>query len=267
MSNPAGRPIALVTGASRGIGRGIALSLAAAGYDVAGTATSIPSDKRDGGLLEVQSMAESLGARFLPIAGDIANLDEHERMMQEALALGGHLDCFVSNAGVAPLARVDLLEMTPESYDRVMGINLRGALFFAQRAAQAMIAAPPRTTTTASPCMVFITSISARAASANRVEYCVSKAGLSMVARSFAVALAPHGINAYELQPGIIATDMTAAVKEKYDARIGDGLLLTPRWGSPEDIGRAVAALARGDFAYATGSVIEIGGGFGVERL
>lgn len=261
------RPIALVTGASRGIGRGIALSLASAGFDVVGAATQANPDNHDSGLYEVKLHAESLGARFLPVAGDIACLDEHERMVTESLTLGGRIDCFVSNAGVAPLQRVDLLEMTPESYDRVMGINLKGALFFAQRVAQAMIAAPPAGQRQAPPSMIFITSISAKAASANRAEYCISKAGLSMAARSFSVALAPHGINVYEIQPGIIATDMTSAVREKYDALIAEGLLLTPRWGMPDDIGRAVAAFARGDFAYATGTVIEVGGGFGVDRL
>ncbi|MFM1920494.1 MAG: hypothetical protein RLZZ303_2128 [Candidatus Hydrogenedentota bacterium] len=261
------RPVALVTGASRGIGRGIALALASSGFDVVGTATQAHPDDIVSGLNEVKAQAEALGGRFLPVAGDIACLDQHERMLTEALSLSGRIDCFVSNAGVAPLQRVDLLEMTSESYDRVMGINLKGALFFAQRVARAMVAAAPDAQRQVAPCMVFITSISAKAASANRTEYCISKAGLSMAARSFAVALAPHGINVYEIQPGIIATDMTSAVREKYNGLIDGGLLLTPRWGMPEDIGRAVAAFARGDFAYATGTVIEIGGGFGVERL
>ena len=254
------RPVALITGASRGIGKGIALSLAKAGFDVVGTARSLDA------LLEVSKEVAALGARFVPVAGDIDALDQHPRMVAEALALAGRVDCFVSNAGMAPQVRADILEMTPESFDQVLGVNLRGATFFAQAVAKAMLGtgASPNST---SPCLVFITSISARVASINRTEYCVSKAGLSMVAKSFAVRLAPHGINVYELQPGIIATDMTAGVQEKYDRLIENGLLLTPRWGTPEDIGRAVASLAKGDLAYSTGSVIELGGGYGVEWL
>lgn len=258
MSN---RPVALVTGASRGIGRGIAVALANAGFDVAGTATTLA------GLEETKALVEGAGARFLSVAGNLVNLDEHTAMLNAALMLGSRIDCFVSNAGIAPTIRADLLEMSPDSFDEVMGVNLRGAFFFAQRVARAMVAAGPDRAECPAPSMIFITSISARTASINRAEYCVSKAGLSMAAKAFAVRLARHGINVYEIQPGIVATDMTSGVKEKYDALISEGLLLTPRWGTPEDIGAAVVPLALGQFAYATGSVIEVGGGFGVERL
>lgn len=259
------RPVAFVTGASRGIGRGIALRLAEAGFDIAGAATSLST-----GISETATLAGALGATFRPVQGNIADLAEHERMVQEAQGLSGHIDCFVSNAGIAPTVRADVLEMHPESYDRVMDTNIRGALFLAQRVARAMLAQPPHhrgQPPLVPPSMVFITSISARTASLNRAEYCISKAALSMAAQCMAVRLAEYGIHVYELQPGIIATDMTASVRQKYDELIAEGLLLTPRWGTPEDIGKAVVSLARGDWAYATGAVIEVGGGFGVRRL
>lgn len=255
------RPLALVTGASRGIGQGIALALAQAGFDIAGTATSVS------GLQETQRIVEAAGAGFLPVAGDISQTESHARMLDEVLAFRGRITCFVSNAGIAPAVRSDLLEMTPDSFDHVLGVNLRGAFFFAQAVARAMVAAGPPAPELPLPSMIFITSISARTASVNRAEYCISKAGLSMAAKAFAVRLAQHHINVYEIQPGIVATDMTSGVKEKYDQLIEQGLLLNPRWGTPADIGAAVVPLAQGCFAYATGSVIEVGGGFGVDRL
>lgn len=261
-----GKGIAFITGASRGIGRGIALELARHGYDIVAAATKADPMQRESGVYEVKSKVEALGVRCQPVAGDIAQLDDHERMLEEAITAFGRIDLLVNNAGVAPLERRDLLNCTPESYDRVMDINLRGPFFFTQRVAQHLIQ-QHQPDNVPRPKIVFITSVSARAASANRAEYCVSKAGLSMVAQSFAVRLAEHGINVYELQPGITETDMTSGVKEKYDRLIADGLLLQPRWGTPRDVGKAVVALAEGYFDYATGAVIELGGGFGVPRL
>ncbi|HRI89503.1 MAG TPA: 3-ketoacyl-ACP reductase [Candidatus Hydrogenedentes bacterium] len=256
-----GKAVALVTGASRGIGRGIALALAQQGYDIAGAATSLGT-----GLEEVQREVESLGQRFAPVVLDISNLDDHARAVQEVVAEFGRIDLLVNNAGVAPKVRLDILETTDESFDRLININLRGPFFLTQRVASHMIA-QVKAGATYAPKIVFITSISSNAASPNRAEYCVSKAGLSMAAQTFAVRLAEHGINVYDLRPGITATDMTSAVKQKYDELIANGLLLTPRWGTPEDVGKAVVALAEGYFDYATGAVIEIGGGFGVDRL
>jgi 3-oxoacyl-[acyl-carrier protein] reductase len=261
------RRTALVTGASRGIGRGIALALANAGFDIVGTATSAAPANTATGLYEVKAKVEACGARFLPVVGDISRIDEHPRMLDEALAFADRIDCFVSNAGIAPRVRADVLDLSPDSFDQVLGVNLRGAFFFAQAVARAMVAAGPHAPDACPPSLIFITSISARTASINRAEYCISKAGLSMAARAFAVRLAQHNINVYEIQPGIIDTDMTTGVRDKYDALIGEGLLLTPRWGRPEDIGAAVVPLATGSFAYATGAVIEVGGGFGVDRL
>lgn len=258
--------VALVTGASRGIGKGVALALAEAGYHVAGLATSSDPNNTETGLYAVKKAVEDKGVSFLPLAGDISRIEEHSRLLQETLDAFGRVDVLVNNAGVAPLQRLNLLECPPESFDRLMNINLRGPFFFTRQVAAQMIRqtesgmpVPPR--------IIFITSISSRMVSVNRAEYCVSKAGLSMAAQCFAAALAPHGILVYDLQPGIILTDMSSAAREKYDRLIEEGLLLTPRWGTPEDVGKAIAGLCSGYFEYSTGSVIEIGGGIGVARL
>ena len=261
-----GKATALITGASRGIGRGIALELAAHGYDIAGVATKYEPDDRSKGLREVQLQVEDLGMKFQPIVADISELDGHGRIIEEALALSGSLDILVNNAGVAPLKRLDILETTPESLDRLVSINLRGPFFLTQQASRQMLKQIASGTGYA-PRIIFITSISSDTASPNRAEYCVSKAGLSMAAQNFAVRLAPEGINVYDIRPGIIETDMTSGVRGKYDGLIRDGLLLQPRWGTPKDVGRMCVAIAEGYLDYATGSVIEVGGGFGVRRL
>lgn len=261
-----GKAVALITGASRGIGRGVALALARQGYDIAGLATKPDPNNTETGLYAVKKEVEALGVTFLPLAGDIADLGGHRGILDETVRCFGKIDILVNNAGVAPLKRVDLLECIPESFDRLMNINLRGPYFFTQLVAQQMVKQTEAGTDYA-PKIIFISSISSRVASISRAEYCVSKAGLSMTAQCFAVALAPHGINVYDLQPGITATDMTSAVQEKYDRLIEEGLLLTKRWGTPEDVGKAVVALAEGYLDYSTGAVIEIGGGLSLPRL
>lgn len=260
-------PTAFITGASRGIGRGIALGLARGGHDIAALATQADPANTEKGLYEVAAQVAALGRRFVPIVGDLADLSAHERIVDEAVAGLGGIDLFVSNAGVAPIKRMDILDTTPESYDRVLDINLRGAFFLAQRVALHLVARV-NGGEVATPRMVFITSISADTASPNRAEYCISKAGLAMAAQSFAVRLAEYGINVYDLRPGITATDMTAAVKERYDLLIEEeGLLLQPRWGTPDDVAKAVVGIAGGALDYSTGLVIEVAGGFGVKRL
>lgn len=261
-----GKAVALITGASRGIGRGIALELASHGYDIAGVATKADPANTESGLYEVKRAVESRGVRFAPIAADLANLDGHERVVREAIEALGEIDLLVNNAGVAPIQRLDILDTTPESFDRLIGINSRGPFFFTQCVAKRMIE-QVKGGRSQSPAIVFVTSISSNTASPNRAEYCVSKAGLSMTAQCFAVRLAEYGINVYDIRPGIIATDMTSSVQAKYDKLISEGLLLQRRWGTPEDVGKAVAALAEGYFGYATGAVIEVGGGFGIQRL
>jgi NAD(P)-dependent dehydrogenase (short-subunit alcohol dehydrogenase family) len=260
------RGVAFVTGASRGIGRGIAIELARHACDIAAAATKADPGNTETGLYEVKARIEELGQRCVPVVGNIASLEDHERMIREALDAFGSIDVLVNNAGVAPEKRLDVLDAAPESYDRVMAINLRGPLFFSQAVARQMIK-QVQAGASFKPIMVFITSISANTASPSRVEYCVSKAGLSMVAQTFAVRLAEYGINVYEIRPGIIATDMTSSVREKYDKLIAEGLLLQRRWGLPEDIGKAVAGLVEGYFAYSTGAVIEVGGGFSILKL
>lgn len=260
-------PVALITGASRGIGRGIAVQLAKNGFDIVAGTTRIDPDATDTGYAAVAAEVSETGQRCAPMEGDISDLDAHPRLFDQALSAFGRIDVLVNNVGVSVLDRVDLLEATPESFDRVMGINLRGPHFFTQRVAKYLVA-NPAPDPQPHRCIIFVTSISAEAASPNRTEYCMSKAALAMDAQSYAVHLAPHGINVYDVRPGVTATDMTKGVKDKYDAQIHDGdLLLQKRWGEAEDTGKACAMLARGDLAYSTGTVIEVAGGFGVRRL
>jgi len=260
------KPVALVTGAGRGIGRGVVLELAREGFDVAGCDVVFDPANTAEGLFEVKAAAAERGAEFLPLRADIAALDAQAGLLAAVLARYGRLDLLVNNAGIAPAVRRDVLETTPESFDRLMAVNLRGAFFLTQKAARIMIdqaaAGPGR-----KPAIVFITSTSARVSSTSRAEYCISKAGLSMAARVYADRLAEYGINVYEIRPGIIRTDMTAPVREKYDALIAGGLLPQKRWGFPEDVGKAVAALARGAFPYSTGLILEVSGGMDIPRL
>jgi len=251
---------AMVTGAGRGIGRAIALALAGEGYDIAGNATGYTAAEPRKGLAETEAFCRGAGADFLPLPADISDVEGHQDLVDRALTHFGGIDVLVNNAGVAPLQRLDLLETTPESYDRVMGVNLRGAFFLTQRVARHMVEVGRGT-------IIFITSVSADTSSPNRAEYCISKAGLSHLSRITAHRLAPEGIHVFEIRPGLIRTDMTAPVEEKYDALIQEGLIPQGRWGEPEDVGRAVAALARGDFQYSSGSVFEISGGMNIKRL
>ncbi|MGZ5467975.1 MAG: 3-ketoacyl-ACP reductase [Candidatus Aminicenantales bacterium] len=257
---------ALVTGAGRGIGRGIVLALAREGYDIVGIDIAFEPEDRKKGLFEVKKRVEELGGRFLPVAGDISRVGDHDRMLDAAYGVCGRIDVLVNNAGVSPLERRDILETPPESFDRLMAINARGPFFLTQNAAKRMVAQKPRRGGMR-PAIVFITSISASVSSTSRPEYCVSKAALSMTATLFADALSGRGIDVFEVRPGIIATDMTASVKKMYDRLIAGGLVPQGRWGFPEDVGRAVAALVRGDFGYSTGAVVEVSGGMAIRRL
>jgi len=259
-------PTALITGAGQGIGRGITLQLAFAGYDIIANDIVADATNTAKGLYEVKRQVEAIGRHCLPVQADIAQRDDHARLIEEAVAAFGSIDLLVNNAGVAPRQRMDVLETSEESYDRVLAINSRGPFFLTQAVAKQMIS-QVHAGRSPTPMIVFSTSISAEVSSITRAEYCISKSALSMTARLFAHRLAEFGICVYELRPGIIDTDMTSVVKDKYDRMIADGLVPQSRWGTPDDIGRAVVGLAKGYFAYSTGAVIEIGGGMGIPRL
>ena len=260
------RPVAFITGGSRGIGRGVAIELARKGYDIAGNSRVLDPGNIEGGIFEVKIRIEELGAAFLPVQGDVSRLDDHERMLDAVLEKFGRVDLLVNNAGVAPEKRLDLLDATSESFDRVMSINLRGPFFLTQRIAQQMIS-QTRDNPTPKPKIVFITSVSAYMSSPSRAEYCVSKSALSMAAAIFAARLSEYGINVYEVRPGIIKTDMTAPVQAMYDDLIDSNLVPQKRWGLPEDVGRAVSALVDGSFEYSTGLVVEVSGGMSIREL
>ncbi|MFH1941894.1 MAG: 3-ketoacyl-ACP reductase [bacterium] len=263
---PKNRPVALITGAGRGIGRGIAIELAENGFDIVGNDVQYNPEDRKTGLFEVKDRVVEAGCAFLPVQGDISDLSAHENMLKQAIAKFGKINVLVNNAGVAPEKRADILEASPESYDRVLSINARSAFFLTQRIARHMIDQVQQNPEK-KPCIVFISSISATVSSTTRAEYCISKAALSQTAALFADRLSEYGINVYEIRPGIIKTDMTAPVQEKYDKLISEGLVPQKRWGYPEDIGKAVVALAKGYFNYATGLVLEISGGMNIRRL
>jgi 3-oxoacyl-[acyl-carrier protein] reductase len=253
------RPLAVVTGGTRGIGLGIASALAHDGWNlvIAGLRP------RDAVANVIVGLAEQGGTVFY-VQADVGRRADRTRLVEEVATLGP-LSALVNNAGRAPVVRADLLETTEESFEDLLRTNLQGPYFLAQACASAMVAAP--VSRPARGGIVFITSVSAEMASINRGEYCVSKAGLAMAVKLFAARLAPHGIPVYEVRPGIIATDMTAGVKDLYDRRISEGLVPQGRWGTPEDVGSAVAALLRGDMPYATGTVIHIDGGLTIPRL
>lgn len=254
------RRVALVTGGTRGIGLGIARSLAADGFDLA--LCGVRDEAQVRGVVQ-ELRAKGGDVRYF--RADVASRDDRDRLLAGLRAAYERLHLLVNNAGVAPAVRADLLEAGEESFDRLIAINLKGPYFLTQAIARWMTEREPEPGEHAA--IVFVTSVSAAAASPNRGEYCVSKAGLAMAARLFAVRLAGEGVPVYEVRPGIIHTDMTAPVAERYDELIGEGLLPQARWGEPEDVGRVVAALARGDAAYSTGAVIPVDGGFSLPRL
>ncbi len=259
-------PVAVVTGASRGIGKAIALRLAEAGYSIIAISRTIKSEGETAGLDHLQPLVEKSSVEYLPLALDISDTKRHHECIEQILDHWGRIDLLVNNAGVAPLERLDILETTEKSYDRVTGINLRGPFFFTQSIAREMLGMAEQIPSY-HPKIIFITSLSAEVSSTNRAEYCISKAGLSMAAKVFADRLASTSIKVFEIRPGIIQTDMTAGVKEKYDTLIGEGLVPQGRWGYPDDIASAVLALAGGGFDFATGSIFEISGGMNIRRL
>jgi 3-oxoacyl-[acyl-carrier protein] reductase len=255
------RPVALVTGGTRGIGLGIARALAGRGWDLA--LCGVRSET------EIVSVLEELGAAGAGVRyvrADIASESDRRSLVATVLEHQGCIDALINNAGRAPRVRADLLEAGPDSFSEVVATNLEGPYFLTQSVARLMIE-ERRRRPAARQSIVFITSVSAEMASPNRGEYCVSKAGLAMAVKLFAVRLAAEGIPVFEVRPGIIETDMTSGVRDVYDRRIADGLVPSGRWGTPADVGAVVASLVSGDLAYATGSVINVDGALQVPRL
>ncbi|MGN6627902.1 MAG: 3-ketoacyl-ACP reductase [Tepidisphaeraceae bacterium] len=249
--------VALVTGGNRGIGLETARQLAELGF-------SVLIGVRD--LAKGEAAAKTLGGKVEAIELDVAAPEAAARAAAEVERRFGRLDVLVNNAGVAPSVRADVLEATPESFDRLISINLRGPYFLTQAAARWMVEQRQ-----ANPqfrgCVINVSSCSATVVSVNRGDYCISKAGVAMATQIWAARLAEFGIDAYEVRPGVIATDMTSGVTAKYDKLIAEGLTVEKRWGKPEDVGSAVAALARGEIPYATGQILNIDGGMTLQRL
>jgi NAD(P)-dependent dehydrogenase (short-subunit alcohol dehydrogenase family) len=253
--------VAVVTGGSRGIGRGIAGALADSGFDLA------INGVRDHSLVaDVIAALESRGAEVHYCRGDISLAAVRQSIIDSVRVRFGRLDVLVNNAGVAPDVRADILDATEKSFDRVLGINLKGPYFLTQLAARWMIE-QRQADANFNGMIINISSISATEASINRGDYCISKAGVAMATQLWAHRLAEFGIAVYEVRPGIIHTDMSAPVAEKYDRLIAAGLTVENRWGEPADVGRAVAMLARGELSYATGNVLNIDGGLTLRRL
>ncbi len=253
--------VALVTGGTRGIGLGIALKLAEAGFTLAISGRRAAE--------EVQPVLEQLrkrSSRSIYVQADVAAAADRLHLLETVEARLGRLDVLVNNAGIAPRTRADLLQASEESFDELIATNLRGPYFLTQAVASWMIRQQEKCPR-AQRSIINVSSVSATVASVNRGDYCISKAGIAMATKLWAVRLAEYGIGVYEVRPGIIETDMTAGVKGKYDALIEGGILLEKRWGTPEDVGAAVSMLARGELPYATGAVLVLDGGLTLPRL
>jgi len=265
MSN---KPVAIVTGASRGIGRGIALELGKLGFNLIISHFDFdPQGKPDEATgQKTQKEIKTLGVECEVLRGDVSNAEDRKKLVDLAKAKFGRCDMLCNNAGVAPTKRIDILEATEQSYDRVMNINLKGPYFFTQLVANWMIEQkkkfPDRPFR-----IVNTSSMSAYTSSPARGEYCLSKAGISMMTKLYADRLSEFGIGVFEIRPGIIMTDMTVVVKEKYDKLIAEGLTPIKRWGYPEDVAKAVGAIAQGRLDFSTGQVINVDGGFHLRRL
>jgi 3-oxoacyl-[acyl-carrier protein] reductase len=262
------KPVAIVTGASRGIGRAIALELAAINYDLVVNHFDFNAEGKADASAEEKTRKdiELYGAKCIIVRGDVSSVEDRTKLVEVTKQSFGRCDMLVNNAGVAPLKRTDLLDATEESFDRVLRINLKGPYFLSQLVARWMIEQKQQFSNRAFR-IVNTGSMSAYTSSPARGEYCISKAGIGMMTMLYADRLAEYGIGVFEIRPGIIQTDMTSVVKEKYDKLIAEGITPTKRWGQPEDIAKAVGAIAEGRLDFSTGQVINVDGGFHLRRL
>jgi NAD(P)-dependent dehydrogenase (short-subunit alcohol dehydrogenase family) len=250
------KPVAVVTGGRKGIGLGIARALAADGFALALTGLEAPVAD-DPGIAE-------FGAEAIYIRSDLADLSSHQPAVDAVMAHFGRIDCLVNNAGIASVVRGDFLDLEPANFDTIVGVNLRGTVFFTQAVVRAMLATNAQAVARS---IINITSVSVEMSSPERLDYCVSKAGLAAFSKGLALRLADVGIGVFEVRPGIIRTDMTAGVTAKYNDLIESGLVPMKRWGEAGDVGAIVASLASGKFGFATGSVISADGGLSIARL
>lgn len=253
--------VAFVTGGTRGIGLGIAVELAKAGFDLA-----VNGVREESAVKSVLEDLKKLGVQVIYVRGDVSKKDDRQRMVDEILDRFGEINVLVNNAGIAPPERKDILEATEESFEYVLNVNLQGPYFLTQLIANRMIELKNQ-----NPeeffCIINVSSVSATVASVNRGEYCISKAGIAMATKLWAARLGEFGIPVYEIQPGVIKTDMTSGVQEKYDRLFQQGLAIQQRWGTPEDIGKVAAVMASGNMPYSTGQVVMVDGGMTVQRL
>jgi len=266
-------PAALITGASRGIGRGISIELAKAGFDLLINYASSPEGGEETAELCVKAAQETgHEIRAVPVGADVGKAEDRQKLIDATATSFGRIDLLVNNAGITSIGRRDVLEAREEDFDALMAINLKGPYFLTQLAANWIREGfgehtPPEDDARFTPKVVTISSISAYAVSTNRGDYCLAKAALGMLTKVYAARLAEFGINVYEVCPGVIASDMTAPVKEKYDQMFAEGFTPIKRWGQPQDVGQAVVAIAEGYLPYSTGDTINVDGGFHVRRL
>ncbi len=263
---PVSHPVVLVTGASRGLGRAIACHCAAAGCSVLvhyGSNSAAAQETLD----LCQAKAVSRGQQFVSLGANLGDAAERQGLFERSLEACGRVDALINNAGMAPRVRADITQATEASFDEVLSVNLKGPYFLSQLAARYWLEQPGKSRLPGGYKLLFVSSVSANTASPNRGEYCLSKAALAMAAQLWAVRLASAGVQVYELRPGIMETDMTAGVKEKYDQLIAQGLVPQMRWGTPDDVGLAAAALLRGHFPFSTGAIVPVDGGLHLRRL
>ena len=253
--------IAFITGGTRGIGLGIATELAKAGFDLA-----VNGLREETAVKSVLEKLSKLGVQVTYVRGDVSKNEDRQRMVEEILDRFGKINVLVNNAGIAPPERKDILEATEESFEYVLNVNLQGPYFLTQLVANRMIELKKQNQNEFF-CIINVSSVSATVASTNRGEYCISKAGIAMATKLWAARLGEFDIPVYEIQPGVIKTDMTSGVQEKYDRLFQQGLAIQQRWGTPHDIGKVATAMASGNMPYSTGQVVLVDGGMTVQRL